>query len=73
MLVDHTLYHTIRQAIQAQKSCTGRKPSLVQINRQDYQELTSSSKAPLALGISIDSVNVISFMDVEQGCCIVVP
>jgi hypothetical protein len=65
---NNVLYKNIRKAIKEQQCNTGQKPMVVQINRQDYQELTStSSGGEGALGLSIDSVTVISFMDIGKG------
>lgn len=66
-LIHHPLYNSIHAAIQQTKSITGQKPSLVQINRMDYEKLVYSIHTRTKLGLSIDNVTVISFADVEQG------
>jgi signal recognition particle receptor subunit beta len=63
----NVLYNNISKAIKEQQCNTGQKPVLVQINRQDYRELTSTSSGEDALGLSIDSVTVISFVDIGKG------
>jgi hypothetical protein len=61
------LYQNIQAAIQQKWGTTGRKPSLVKINRRDYHELTAKSNPGATLGLSIDSVPVVSFVDMERG------
>lgn len=66
-MAKYKLYSTLTKAIKKHENSRGEKPSLVQINRQDYVELSSRTGDRAGLGLSIGGVAVVSFEDIDPG------